>query len=160
MVFEYLDHDLAGILDHCYKAGAPLPPAQIKYYLHCVLVAVAECHARGVIHRDVKGAPPRLPACLPAIVGSGALSPCACLLGARLQHPHWQRRRCQAGGLGPGAARHPRRARGARAGRRQDQPRRDALVRAGCAALLSTHAHAPGLQVPSARAAAGLHELR
>jgi serine/threonine protein kinase len=54
MVFEYLDHDLAGILDYCSKQNTPLPPAQIKHYMQRILTALADCHARGALHRDVK----------------------------------------------------------------------------------------------------------
>ncbi|KAJ4757685.1 Protein kinase superfamily protein [Rhynchospora pubera] len=51
LVFEYMDHDLAGL------AGAPgvefsLP--QIKCYMKQLLLGLKHCHENGVLHRDIK----------------------------------------------------------------------------------------------------------
>ncbi|XP_076960064.1 putative serine/threonine-protein kinase At1g09600 [Bidens hawaiensis] len=52
LVFEYMDHDLAGL------AASPMvkfTEPQIKCYLQQLLCGLAHCHTRGVLHRDIKG---------------------------------------------------------------------------------------------------------
>ncbi|KAL6989565.1 [pyruvate dehydrogenase (acetyl-transferring)] kinase [Sarracenia purpurea var. burkii] len=52
LVFEYMEHDLAGL------AASPeikFTEAQIKCYMHQLLSGLEHCHNRGVLHRDVKG---------------------------------------------------------------------------------------------------------
>lgn len=52
LVFEYMDHDLAGI------AACPnitFTEAQVKCYLLQILKGLDHCHNRGVLHRDIKG---------------------------------------------------------------------------------------------------------
>lgn len=52
LVFEYMEHDLAGL------AASPdikftLP--QVKCYMHQLLSGLEHCHNNGVLHRDIKG---------------------------------------------------------------------------------------------------------
>ncbi|XP_020114067.1 probable serine/threonine-protein kinase At1g54610 [Ananas comosus] len=52
LVFEYMEHDLAGL------AAGPdikftLP--QVKCYMHQLLSGLEHCHTRNVLHRDIKG---------------------------------------------------------------------------------------------------------
>ncbi|XP_060175640.1 probable serine/threonine-protein kinase At1g09600 [Lycium barbarum] len=52
LVFEYMEHDLAGL------AAAPqvkFTEAQIKCYMQQLLGGLEHCHSRGVLHRDIKG---------------------------------------------------------------------------------------------------------
>ncbi|KAL0384639.1 UNVERIFIED_CONTAM: putative serine/threonine-protein kinase [Sesamum radiatum] len=52
LVFEYMEHDLAGL------TSSPLvkfTEPQIKCYMHQLLSGLEHCHARGVLHRDIKG---------------------------------------------------------------------------------------------------------
>ncbi|KAL5723000.1 [pyruvate dehydrogenase (acetyl-transferring)] kinase [Ranunculus cassubicifolius] len=52
LVFEYMEHDLAGL------ASAPdikFSEAQVKCYMHQLLSGIEHCHSRGVMHRDIKG---------------------------------------------------------------------------------------------------------
>ncbi|KAK4708600.1 hypothetical protein R3W88_029525 [Solanum pinnatisectum] len=52
LVFEYMEHDLAGL------AAAPrvkFTEAQIKCYMQQLLCGLEHCHSRGVLHRDIKG---------------------------------------------------------------------------------------------------------
>jgi cyclin-dependent kinase 12/13 len=53
MVFEFCDHDLFGLLE---DEALSISPAQAKLYLKLLLEALAFCHARGLMHRDIKGA--------------------------------------------------------------------------------------------------------
>ncbi|KAL8222788.1 hypothetical protein R6Q57_020187 [Mikania cordata] len=52
LVFEYMDHDLAGL------AASPMvkfTEPQIKCYMQQLLCGLEHCHSRGVLHRDIKG---------------------------------------------------------------------------------------------------------
>ena len=52
MVFDYMDHDLTGILNH---PTFRLEPANIKDLARQFFDAVHYLHHRGVLHRDIKG---------------------------------------------------------------------------------------------------------
>ncbi|KAL2339080.1 hypothetical protein Fmac_013526 [Flemingia macrophylla] len=52
LVFEYMDHDLAGL------ATSPtinFTESQVKCYMHQLLSGLEHCHNRHVLHRDIKG---------------------------------------------------------------------------------------------------------
>ncbi|XP_028945951.2 probable serine/threonine-protein kinase At1g54610 isoform X1 [Malus sylvestris] len=52
LVFEYMEHDLAGL------AASPeikFTESQVKCYMHQLLSGLEHCHNRGVLHRDIKG---------------------------------------------------------------------------------------------------------
>ncbi|XP_052193219.1 probable serine/threonine-protein kinase At1g54610 [Diospyros lotus] len=52
LVFEYMEHDLAGL------AATPeikFTEAQVKCYMHQLLSGLEHCHSHGVLHRDIKG---------------------------------------------------------------------------------------------------------
>ncbi|KAJ4956191.1 hypothetical protein NE237_012974 [Protea cynaroides] len=52
LVFEYMDHDLAGLAaNQAIKFTEP----QVKCYMHQLLSGLEHCHNRGVLHRDIKG---------------------------------------------------------------------------------------------------------
>ena len=52
MVFEYMDHDLTGLMDT--PGVAKFSLAQIKSYMRQTLQGLANCHKNGVLHRDLK----------------------------------------------------------------------------------------------------------
>ncbi|KAI5078450.1 hypothetical protein GOP47_0006121 [Adiantum capillus-veneris] len=52
LVFEYMEHDLAG-LAAC--PGIQFTEPQVKCYLRQLLSGLEHCHTRGVLHRDIKG---------------------------------------------------------------------------------------------------------
>lgn len=52
LVFEYMDHDLAG-LAAC--PGIKFTEPQVKCYMQQLLRGLDHCHSRGVLHRDIKG---------------------------------------------------------------------------------------------------------
>ncbi|KAI9221895.1 Pkinase-domain-containing protein, partial [Blastocladiella britannica] len=52
MVFEYLDHDLAGIMHHPHVR---FEPPHIKSLMQQLLSGLAFLHRHGIIHRDIKG---------------------------------------------------------------------------------------------------------
>lgn len=52
LVFEYMEHDLAGL------AACPdikFTESQVKCYMKQLLSGLEHCHQRGVLHRDIKG---------------------------------------------------------------------------------------------------------
>lgn len=52
LVFEYMDHDLAG-LAAC--PGIKFTEAQVKCYMQQLLSGLDHCHVCGILHRDIKG---------------------------------------------------------------------------------------------------------
>lgn len=52
LVFEYMEHDLAG-LAAC--SGVKFTEPQVKCYMKQLLSGLEHCHNRGVLHRDIKG---------------------------------------------------------------------------------------------------------
>ncbi|ONI12747.1 hypothetical protein PRUPE_4G181100 [Prunus persica] len=52
LVFEYMEHDLAGLASH---PGLKFTEAQVKCYMQQLLCGLEHCHSRGVLHRDIKG---------------------------------------------------------------------------------------------------------
>jgi hypothetical protein len=54
LALEYAHYDLSGLLHAPPPVGPFLPFALVKYFMRGIFAALAECHARGVLHRDVK----------------------------------------------------------------------------------------------------------
>ncbi|CAL1389184.1 unnamed protein product [Linum trigynum] len=52
LVFEYMDHDLAGLAA---RQGVKFSEPQIKCYMKQLLSGIEHCHRHGVLHRDIKG---------------------------------------------------------------------------------------------------------
>ncbi|XP_068647149.1 probable serine/threonine-protein kinase At1g54610 isoform X2 [Aristolochia californica] len=52
LVFEYMEHDLAGLAA---TPGIKFTEPQVKCYMQQLLVGLEHCHDRGVLHRDIKG---------------------------------------------------------------------------------------------------------
>ncbi|KAL3821196.1 hypothetical protein ACJIZ3_007101 [Penstemon smallii] len=52
LVFEYMEHDLAGLASH---PGLKFTESQVKCYMQQLLLGLDHCHSRGVLHRDIKG---------------------------------------------------------------------------------------------------------
>lgn len=52
MVFEYVDHDLTGLMD---TPTIHFTEAQVKTYAKQLLSGLWYCHEREVLHRDIKG---------------------------------------------------------------------------------------------------------
>ncbi|KAJ4967457.1 hypothetical protein NE237_019306 [Protea cynaroides] len=52
LVFEYMEHDLAGLAA---SPGIKFTEPQIKCYMQQLLHGLEHCHNRGVLHRDIKG---------------------------------------------------------------------------------------------------------
>ncbi|ONM59377.1 hypothetical protein ZEAMMB73_Zm00001d022041 [Zea mays] len=53
LVFEYMEHDLAGL---CSSPDIRFTEAQLKCYMNQLLSGLEHCHSRRVVHRDMKGA--------------------------------------------------------------------------------------------------------
>ncbi|KAG6592371.1 putative serine/threonine-protein kinase, partial [Cucurbita argyrosperma subsp. sororia] len=51
LVFEYMEHDLAGLVA---APGHKFTEAQIKCYVQQLLHGLEHCHSRGILHRDIK----------------------------------------------------------------------------------------------------------
>ncbi|XP_028193650.1 probable serine/threonine-protein kinase At1g54610 isoform X2 [Glycine soja] len=52
LVFEYMEHDLAGLASH---PKLKFTEAQVKCYMQQLLQGLDHCHNCGVLHRDIKG---------------------------------------------------------------------------------------------------------
>ncbi|KAJ1411877.1 Serine/threonine-protein kinase, active site [Sesbania bispinosa] len=52
LVFEYMEHDLAGLAA---GLGVKFSEPQVKCYMKQLLSGLEHCHSRGVLHRDIKG---------------------------------------------------------------------------------------------------------
>ncbi|XP_042385581.1 probable serine/threonine-protein kinase At1g54610 isoform X1 [Zingiber officinale] len=52
LVFEYMEHDLAGLLG---TPGIKFTEPQAKCYMQQLLCGLEHCHNHGVLHRDIKG---------------------------------------------------------------------------------------------------------
>ncbi|KAJ4849691.1 hypothetical protein Tsubulata_006717 [Turnera subulata] len=52
LVFEYMEHDLAGLAA---SPAVKFTEPQVKCYVHQLLSGLEHCHNRGVLHRDIKG---------------------------------------------------------------------------------------------------------
>ncbi|XP_024641220.1 protein IMPAIRED IN BABA-INDUCED STERILITY 1 [Medicago truncatula] len=51
LVFEYMEHDLAGLVS---RSDIVFTDAQIKCYMRQLLSGLEHCHVRGIMHRDIK----------------------------------------------------------------------------------------------------------
>ncbi|XP_020584480.1 probable serine/threonine-protein kinase At1g54610 [Phalaenopsis equestris] len=52
LVFEYMDHDLAGLAA---MPGIKFTEPQIKCYMQQLFQGLQYCHSHGILHRDIKG---------------------------------------------------------------------------------------------------------
>ncbi|XAR68331.1 Cyclin-dependent kinase [Bertholletia excelsa] len=52
LVFEYMEHDLAGLASH---PSIKFTEPQVKCYMQQLLCGLEHCHSHGVLHRDIKG---------------------------------------------------------------------------------------------------------
>ncbi|KAI9110545.1 hypothetical protein K1719_018411 [Acacia pycnantha] len=52
LVFEYMEHDLAGLEA---LPGMKFTESQIKCYMKQLLCGLEHCHSHGILHRDIKG---------------------------------------------------------------------------------------------------------
>ncbi|OIW12468.1 hypothetical protein TanjilG_04217 [Lupinus angustifolius] len=51
LVFEYMEHDLAGLVS---RSDITFTDSQIKCYMRQLLSGIEHCHVRGIMHRDIK----------------------------------------------------------------------------------------------------------
>ncbi|CAI9295110.1 unnamed protein product [Lactuca saligna] len=52
LVFEYMEHDLAGLASH---PNHKFTESQVKCYIRQLLKGLDHCHSHGILHRDIKG---------------------------------------------------------------------------------------------------------
>ncbi|KAG8052899.1 hypothetical protein GUJ93_ZPchr0001g30396 [Zizania palustris] len=52
LVFEYMEHDLAGLASF---PGVKFTEPQVKCYMQQLLCGLEHCHSRHILHRDIKG---------------------------------------------------------------------------------------------------------
>ncbi|XP_031495680.1 probable serine/threonine-protein kinase At1g54610 isoform X3 [Nymphaea colorata] len=52
LVFEYMEHDLAGLASN---PSVKFTESQIKCFMQQLLRGLDHCHSRGILHRDIKG---------------------------------------------------------------------------------------------------------
>ncbi|XP_068664634.1 probable serine/threonine-protein kinase At1g54610 [Aristolochia californica] len=52
LVFEYMEHDLAGLAT---SPGIKFTEPQVKCYMKQLFLGLEHCHDQGVLHRDIKG---------------------------------------------------------------------------------------------------------
>ncbi|KAL8167333.1 hypothetical protein V2J09_008832 [Rumex salicifolius] len=52
LVFEYMEHDLAGLASH---PAIKFTESQVKCYMQQLLCGLDHCHSQGILHRDIKG---------------------------------------------------------------------------------------------------------
>nr|DAD20956.1 TPA_asm: hypothetical protein HUJ06_022419 [Nelumbo nucifera] len=52
LVFEYMEHDLAGLASF---PGLKFTEPQVKCYMQQLLLGLDHCHSRSILHRDIKG---------------------------------------------------------------------------------------------------------
>ncbi|WOL12682.1 putative serine/threonine-protein kinase [Canna indica] len=52
LVFEYMEHDLAGLAA---RSSVRFTEPQVKCFMKQLLAGLSHCHSRGVLHRDIKG---------------------------------------------------------------------------------------------------------
>uniref|UniRef100_A0A0D9UXZ8 [RNA-polymerase]-subunit kinase n=1 Tax=Leersia perrieri TaxID=77586 RepID=A0A0D9UXZ8_9ORYZ len=52
LVFEYMEHDLAGLASF---PGVKFTESQVKCYMQQLLCGLEHCHSRHILHRDIKG---------------------------------------------------------------------------------------------------------
>lgn len=51
LIFDFLDKDLKQYMD---SYGSPLPNYEVKSFTYQMIKGVAECHAKRIVHRDMK----------------------------------------------------------------------------------------------------------
>jgi serine/threonine protein kinase len=56
MIFDFMDHDMTGLLERSQKEGRPFTPAQVKCYLKQLFCGLWLLDLRNVLHRDLKNA--------------------------------------------------------------------------------------------------------
>uniref|UniRef100_M8AMZ3 [RNA-polymerase]-subunit kinase n=1 Tax=Aegilops tauschii TaxID=37682 RepID=M8AMZ3_AEGTA len=54
LVFEYMDHDLTGLVSAATASGTRFTLPQVKCYMKQLLSGIEHCHNKGVLHRDIK----------------------------------------------------------------------------------------------------------
>lgn len=55
LVFDYMEHDLAGLSASLCRTGAKFTEPQVKCYMKQLFAGLEHCHNNGVLHRDIKG---------------------------------------------------------------------------------------------------------